>query len=160
MEKEASIVIRQMTLADIDQVLEIDQLSFALPWPRSSFRYELNENRASRHWVAELHQGGKIIVVGMIVCWLIVDEIHIGTLAVHPDFRRLQIGEKLLKWALIESRNEAEVAFLEVRRSNEPAISLYLKFGFIENGVRKKYYSDNHEDAILMELRDLTSIED
>lgn len=158
MEEILPVNIRQMRIADIDQVIQIDQLSFALPWPRSSYRFEINENKASRHWVAEMEIEGSSVIVGMIVCWLIVDEIHIGTLAVHPDFRRLQIGEKLLKRALGDLRKEAGVVFLEVRRSNEAARSLYRKMGFIENGVRKKYYSDNQEDAILMELRDLTSI--
>ena len=88
--------IRRMTLDDISQVVAIDKVSFSLPWPERSFRFEITDNPASRAWVAELD--GRI--VGMIVAWLLVDEAHIATIAAHPEFRRQGIASRLLIHAL------------------------------------------------------------
>ena len=148
-----SVVLRKMTLDDLEQVVAIDQVSFSLPWPSRSFYFELTDNPASRCWVAELD--GR--VVGMLVAWLIVDEIHIATLATHPDFRKQGIGEKLLSFTLQSARDEGAVSsFLEVRKSNAAALELYRKFGYIEDGRRTGYYKDNDEDAILMSLPSLS----
>ena len=156
MESHSPVTIRSMTIEDIDRVVQIDQLSFNLPWTRSSFRYEVAENKASRQWVAEVIDEGQPIVVGMLVCWIILDEAHVGTIAVHPDFRGKKIGEKLLFQAFSDFKHEEiRIVYLEVRRSNEAALALYHRFGFIEDGVRKRYYKDNNEDAILMELTNL-----
>lgn len=144
-----SLLIRKMQLEDVEQVVAIDDASFSLPWPPRSFHFELMENPASRSWVAELN--GQ--VVAMIVAWLIVDEIHIATIATHNDFRRQGIGEKLLRHTLQSAKEEGAVtSFLEVRDSNVFARSMYDKFGFVEVGRRKHYYKDNDEDAILMLL--------
>lgn len=146
------IIIRKMTMDDIEQVLAIDRVSFSLPWPERSFRFELTDNPASRCWVAEMD--GKL--VGMIVAWLIVSEVHVATLATHPDFRRQGIAKKLLAYALRELRNEgAQSSFLEVRASNFAAQEMYRKFGYEESGVRPRYYKDNDEDALLMTLESL-----
>ncbi|CAG0967646.1 diamine N-acetyltransferase [Anaerolineae bacterium] len=148
----SGMVIRKMTLEDFDQVVAIDQLSFSLPWPARSFRFELTDNPASRCWVTELD--GR--VVGMLVAWLIVDEIHIATIATHPDFRGRGIGRNLLSHALRSAMDEGVVkSFLEVRESNEVARKMYRSFGFMEDGRRKEYYKDNGEDAILMSLNHL-----
>lgn len=145
-------VVRKMTLEDFDQVVAIDQLSFSLPWPARSFHFELTDNPASRCWVTELD--GR--VVGMLVAWLIVDEIHIATIATHPDFRGRGIGRNLLSHALRSAMDEGVVkSFLEVRESNEVARKMYRSFGFVEDGRRKEYYKDNGEDAILMSLNHL-----
>ena len=144
-----NVMIRKMTLDDIEQVIAIDQVSFSLPWPERSFRFELTDNPASRCWVAEVD--GKI--VGMIVVWLIVDEVHVATIATHPEFRRQGIAKTLLSYALQHMSTEgAQSSFLEVRASNLAAQDLYRKFGFEESGVRRRYYRDNEEDAILMTL--------
>jgi ribosomal-protein-alanine N-acetyltransferase len=144
-----SLLIRKMKLEDVDQVVAIDDASFSLPWPPRSFHFELTENPASRSWVAELD--GQ--VVGMIVAWLIVDEIHIATIATHNEFRRQGIGETLLRHTLQSAKEEGAVtSFLEVRDSNVFARGMYDKFGFVEVGRRKHYYKDNDEDAILMLL--------
>lgn len=146
------IIIRKMTMDDIEQVLAIDRVSFSLPWPERSFRFELTDNPASRCWVAEMD--GKL--VGMIVAWLIVSEVHVATLATHPDFRRQGIAKKLLAYTLRELRNEgAQSSFLEVRASNFAAQEMYRKFGYEESGVRPRYYRDNDEDALLMTLESL-----
>jgi len=144
-----NVMIRKMMLDDIEQVVAIDRVSFSLPWPERSFRFELTDNPASRCWVAEVD--GKI--VGMIVVWLIVDEVHVATIATHPEFRRQGIAKNLLSYALQYMSTEgAQSSFLEVRASNLAAQDLYRKFGFEESGVRRRYYRDNDEDAILMTL--------
>jgi [ribosomal protein S18]-alanine N-acetyltransferase len=143
----SGLKIRKMTLDDLEQVVAIDQVSFSLPWPPRSFQFELTDNPASRCWVAELD--GR--VVGMLVGWFIVDEIHIATIATHPDFRKQGIGEKLLAFALQSAKDEgAASSFLEVRESNTAALELYRKFGYVEDGRREGYYKDNDEAAILM----------
>lgn len=146
--------IRKMTLEDIPAVIDLDHKSFSLPWPERSFRFEVTENMASRCWVAD--RDGK--VVGMIVVWLIVDEAHVATIATHPDFRRQGIAKRLLAHALLQLIDEgARSSFLEVRESNFAAQEMYRKFGYEETGRRRRYYSDNDEDAILMNLNSLQS---
>jgi ribosomal-protein-alanine N-acetyltransferase len=147
-----SVEIRRMTLEDIPSVVALDALSFSLPWPEKSFRFELTENPASRCWVAE--QDGRI--VGMLVAWLLVEEAHIATIATHPDHRRQGIARKLLEYALrYMSKEGAVTSFLEVRESNIAAQELYRKFGYETVGRRKRYYKDTDEDAILMTLNGL-----
>lgn len=147
-----NVNIRKMNLEDMEQVVAIDRMSFSLPWPERSFRYELTDNPASRCWVAETD--GKLI--GMIVVWLIVDEAHVAALATHPDYRRQGIARQLLSHALLHLKNEgAQSSFLEVRQSNIAAQEMYRKFGYEKAGVRQRYYRDNDEDALLMTLESL-----
>jgi ribosomal-protein-alanine N-acetyltransferase len=148
-----SVSFRRMELGDVPAIHEIDRLSFSLPWPERSFRYEIKENPVSRGWVAETD--GR--VVAMLVLWFVVDEAHIATIATHPDFRRRGIGERLMIEALKAVYLEgARRAFLEVRAGNLVAQDLYKKYGFIVDGIRLRYYKDNNEDAILMSLVDLS----
>jgi len=150
------IVYRRMTLEDVPVVHQIDLLSFSLPWPERSFRFEISENPVTRGWVAETDRR----IVAMLVLWQIIDEAHIATIATLPDFRRQGIGERLLIEALLAAREEgARHAFLEVRAGNLAAQTLYKKYGFITTGVRPRYYQDNNEDAILMDLEDLNILE-
>jgi ribosomal-protein-alanine N-acetyltransferase len=149
-----NLLIRKMTLEDIPIVIELDQISFSLPWPERSFRFEVTDNPASRCWVAEVDKR----VVGMLVAWLFVDEMHIATIATHPDFRRQGIARKLLSHTLLHAIKEgARSSFLEVRENNLVAQEMYRKFGFEEAGRRKRYYKDNGEDAILMNLGSLSA---
>lgn len=149
-----NLLIRKMTLEDIPAVIELEHLSFTLPWPERSFRFEITHNPVSRCWVAEVDEH----IVGMVVGWLFVDEIHIATIATHPDFRRQGIGHKLLSHTLIHAIQEgARSSFLEVRESNLAAQEMYRKFGYEEAGRRKRYYRDNDEDAILMNLGSLST---
>jgi ribosomal-protein-alanine N-acetyltransferase len=144
-----NLYIRKMTMEDIAAVVELDQISFSLPWPERSFRFELTGNPAARCWIAEAD--GR--VVGMLVAWLFVDEAHIATIATHPNYRRLGIARRLLTYTLQAAMREGvQSSFLEVRESNLPAQEMYRKFGYIEVGRRKRYYRDNNEDAILMNL--------
>jgi len=146
--------IRPMQEVDLEQVHAIDQMSFSLPWPASSFRYELFENPNSLLWVAEIEvQGGQRQVVGAIVIWLVVDEAHIASIAVHPDYRTRCIGSRLLVTALEETiRKGCRSATLEVRAGNLISQDFYRRFRFEVVGRRPRYYRDNNEDALLMTL--------
>ena len=145
-------VIRRMTVADVPAAHAIDVLSFTLPWPERSLRYEVTGNPGARYWVAESDEQ----LVGILILWMIVDEAHIATIATHPDFRGRGIAKSLLVEALNSAYNEgAKSALLEVRAGNEAALKMYTGFGFEIVGRRERYYKDNHEDAILMTLHRL-----
>ena len=147
-----NLLIRKMTLEDIPAVIQLDHVSFSLPWPERSFRFEVTDNPASRCWVAEIDRR----IAGMVVAWLFVNEVHIATIATHPDFRRMGIGSRLLSHTLLQALEEgARSSFLEVRESNLAAQELYRRFGYEEAGRRRRYYRDNDEDAILMSLEPL-----
>ena len=150
-----SLIVRRMTVEDVPAAHEIDKLSFTLPWPERSLRFEVSDNPSARCWAAELDG----YVVGMLVLWMIVDETHIATLATHHEFRRQGIAKQLLVTALEHAYTEgARSALLEVRAGNEAAQAMYRKFGFDEVGRRKRYYKDNNEDAVLMTLQRLPVI--
>ena len=143
----APVEITDMSLRDVDAVQEVERLSFPIPWPANAFRHELGQNRNARYIVAKAE--GRI--VGYAGLWLMVDEAHITTFAVHPEHRRHRIGERMLQ-RLFEIANEvgAEWLTLEVRVSNLAAHKLYEKYGFRRAGIRRHYYSDNGEDALIM----------
>jgi [ribosomal protein S18]-alanine N-acetyltransferase len=149
-----SLGFRSMTLADVSRVHEIDQLSFSLSWSERSYRFEITENRNSINLVAEVAgPGAPASVIGMIVVWVILDEAHIATIAVHPEYRGYGIGRKLLANGLSAAYlRGARLAYLEVRKGNLTAQKLYTKFGFKVVGDRPRYYKDNNEDALLMTL--------
>jgi [ribosomal protein S18]-alanine N-acetyltransferase len=158
------VQIRRMQEYDLEQVQAIDRLSFSLPWPANAYRYELKENPSSLQWVASTPvdslegQAGEapMRVVGVIVVWLILDEAHIATLAVHPDSRGRGIARALLAKALIDAiRRGARQATLEVRSGNEAAQRLYHDFHFDVVGRRPHYYKDNLEDALIMTASNL-----
>lgn len=141
-----------MKLEDIALVHEIDVLSFTLPWPEKSFRFELTENPSTLALVAEVVSADtNTLVIGMSIVWLVIDEAHIATIAIHPEFRGFGYGKKLLAETLRQSiQRGAIMATLEVRENNLLAQQMYTKFGFMIVGRRSRYYKDNNEDAILM----------
>jgi [ribosomal protein S18]-alanine N-acetyltransferase len=145
---------RLATLADVPRVHEIDTLSFSMPWSERSYRFELTENNNSLILVAEVvPPGAPTELVGMIVIWVILDEAHIATVAVHPAYRGQGIGRCLLARGLSAAYERgARLAYLEVRRSNAVAQNMYERFGFQVVGQRPRYYQDNNEDALLMTL--------
>jgi len=150
-----SLIVRKMTVEDVPTAHEIDRLSFTLPWPERSLRFEVTDNPSARCWVAELD--GRL--VGMLVLWMIIDETHIATVATHPGFRRQGIAQQLLVTALEQAYTEGALsALLEVRAENEAAQAMYHKFGFEVVGRRERYYKDNNEDAILMTLKRLSVV--
>jgi ribosomal-protein-alanine N-acetyltransferase len=140
-------------MEDLPAVVEIDHMSFSLPWPEGSFRYEVSQNHAARCLVAETEDKK---IAAMIVSWIIIDDLHVATFAAHSDFRRQGIGSSLLAQALEDGRLRGAVrAMLEVRESNLPAQVMYEKFGFEVTGRRPSYYRDNGEAALLMTLEPL-----
>jgi len=157
-----------MESGDIAQVVEIDQLSFPLPWSAAAYRYELAQNEAA-HFVVALDAASEARppwlgwlarrptprqVVGYSGFWYIVDEAHISTIAVHPIWRGRGVGESLLVNMLARALDLGAVAMtLEVRVSNYTAQKLYRKFWFEHVGRRKHYYRDNDEDALLMTVQ-------
>lgn len=149
-----AIMIRRMDLRDIERVMEIDRQSFSLTWPERSYIYELTKNGNSRIWLAEIADPHPFLkVIGVLGVWVIVDEAHISTVAVDPAYRQLKVASQLLEYALKMAGDEgAAVARLEVRAGNFPAIRMYENFGFEVVNRRPRYYSDNNEDALLMDL--------
>ncbi len=141
------VVIEDMRLEDLPGVQLVENASFPLPWPANAFRHELTQNKNAHYIVAK--EGDHI--VGYAGLWLSLDEAHITTFAVLPDHRRRKIGERMLL-SLFERAEKlgAEWLTLEVRASNLPAQRLYEKYGFRPAGIRRRYYSDNNEDAIIM----------
>ena len=141
------LIVRQAEERDIKPMAEMDILCFSAPWSEESFEKEIMENRMAFYIIAEIDDR----MVGYAGLWCIVDEGHITNVAVHPDFRRKGIGEAMLSVMLDHTvKNGILSHTLEVRASNAPAISLYSKFGFEPAGIRKNYYEDNGEDAIIM----------
>lgn len=136
--------IRNMEKQDIQQICQIEQVSFSDPWSQSSFLQEL-ENPLASYFVAAAEQ----IIMGYAGIWKIFDEGHITNIAVSPDFRNNGVGTILLTEMIKVCKEQGIQRFtLEVRRSNKHALQLYLKFGFQEVGVRKNYYGN--EDALIL----------
>jgi ribosomal-protein-alanine N-acetyltransferase len=150
-----------MIVDDIPAVVAIDRTSFPNPWPERSYIYELKYNPSSRLFVAEVCEEDEFRVVGFIGFWFVIDEAHISTVAVHPNFRGYKIGDRLVARALRAVKELGGcLVSLEVRESNQVALSLYRKYGFKKVGRRKRYYRDNKEDAIVMTLDDLSHLPD
>lgn len=143
---ENNIIIRPMTKDDVDAVYKVEEDCFSDPWSKESIRKELKNNLA-RYLVAQLDDK----IIGYIGVWFVVDEGHITNVAVHSDYRGRKIGDKLVQ-ALVELCRENNIVSmtLEVRVSNIVAQNLYKKYGFKLAGIRKEYYSDNKEDAMIM----------
>jgi ribosomal-protein-alanine N-acetyltransferase len=143
-----------MRVGDLEAVHAIERASFDSPWPPDAYRSELETNRLAQYLV--VRAGDDIAAYGGM--WLMVDEAHVITFAVHPSWRRQRIAERLLLSMLdLAADAGAREATLEVRLSNLPARRLYEKFGFRPVGLRPRYYSDNNEDALIMttdQLRD------
>ena len=140
------VSIELMRRADLDAVQKIDRRCFPVPWLPTAYFTELS-NRSATYLVAR--QGGEVVGYGG--QWVIMEEAHITTLAVDPDYQNRKIGERLLLALLEEAivRGASHVT-LEVREGNRAAQSLYRKFKFRDAAIRKSYYTDNGENAIVM----------
>lgn len=138
---------RLMTLDDIPDVLAIEHEAFTLPWTEEAFRNELTNNHFARYMVME-KDGKPIGYAGM---WTIVDEAHVTNIALLEAYRGQKLGQRMLTELM---KTAAYVGMqrmtLEVRVSNHVARNLYEKNGFEAAGIRKGYYSDNQEDALIM----------
>lgn len=143
----ARVVIEPMRLEDVPAVHDIERLSFATPWPAYAFEQELRGNRLAHYLVARAGD----VVVAFAGIWLMVDEAHVTTFSVHPDWRRQGIARQLLL-SLVDLSVSigAQRMTLEVRASNEVAQALYRTYGFEVAGRRSRYYTDDGEDALVM----------
>jgi [ribosomal protein S18]-alanine N-acetyltransferase len=136
-----------MSLQDLAEVLQIEQNSFAKPWPYEAFYHEVMNNPYAFYSVIEV--GGK--VVGYCGLWVVHGSATITNIAIIPTYRRKGLGQSLLSHAInVAKKNDADSLSLEVRVSNYVAKGLYKKLGFQVGGIRKGYYSDNNEDALVM----------
>lgn len=152
------MIIRRMRKADVGAVFAIELSTFSVPWPEPSFHHELDENPTARYLVAENDFGEVIAYAG---AWMIFEEAHITNIAVRADWRGRGVGEELTR-ALIQYAANLGVQYmtLEVRKSNGTAQAMYRKLGFEKLGVRKQYYTDNQEDALLMVLQSMPEAEE
>lgn len=150
------VTIQRMAASDLEEVMQIEQQSFPTPWHADTFRHEIACNHNAYYVVAKakLPEGER--TVGYAGMWLVADEAHITTIAVAPAYRGRKIGERLLL-NLLETavRRGMLRATLEVRESNRVAQRLYLKYRFDAVGLRRRYYSDTGENAIVMWIENL-----
>lgn len=144
--------VRPMVTADVDMVAEVEKQSFVVAWSRDAFQLEMEENELAHYFVAEA-QGQVVGYAGM---WIILDEAHITNVAVLPQYRGMGMGAALMA-ALMSFAVSQGVACmtLEVRQSNDVAKRLYESLGFAARGLRRQYYTDTQEDAVIMWLDDL-----
>jgi len=140
-------IIRPMLISDLEAILEIERASFSKPWSLESFKAELRDNEYARYLCLELN--GRVI--GYLGLWFILDEGHITNIAITPDYRGQNWGEFLLRSVMDKMLEQGmERMTLEVRVSNSKAQSLYKRLGFATAGIRKGYYADTGEDAMIM----------
>lgn len=152
MAKPRRPLFERLASEHLEEVLAIEQAVHRSPWSPQSFKNEMTFPDGEFIVATEARE-----VIGYAGVWVTVDEAHITNIAVKPDRQRQGLGAVLLEELLDRARNRgAECATLEVRQSNEAALKLYEKFGFIQCGRRKRYYPDNGEDAIIMWLHELT----
>ncbi|MGY4691191.1 ribosomal protein S18-alanine N-acetyltransferase [Salibacterium sp. K-3] len=139
--------IRFMEERDLEGILRVEHDAFQMPWTKYAFFNELTNNQFAHYLVAEWNDE----IIGYCGVWIIIDEAHITNVAVHSAYRGCRIGELLMKNILDMAHAYGAVTMtLEVRVSNLIAQSLYKKLGFQPGGIRKNYYTDNHEDALVM----------
>lgn len=145
-----SILIERMTPSDVDTVSAIERSAYTSPWTRRMFESELWENPFSFAFVGREEEQRRI--VGYVLFWMVYDELHLMNVAVDPAWRRRGIGEELVRFAINTGLGRGiRMATLEVRTSNLSAQSLYRKLGFYQVGVRRNYYREPREDALLLQ---------
>jgi len=142
------IIITDMTLAHLDAVYEIETHSFSIPWSKNELRKEITENKHAIYKVAIMDSGE---ITGYAGLWHVVNEGHITNIAVDTDFRRMGVGSRLVEGLIAVAQEKEMIGLtLEVRIGNTAAQKLYTKYGFRPEGIRKRYYSDTGEDAVIM----------
>lgn len=155
-DNKTGYIICRMSPTDLPQVAEIERTSFPSPWSFNLFKHELRYNKLAHYFVVCNREDPKVSgreILGYIGLRILAGESHLTTIAVREDERRKGMGELLLIWAIEFSQGKkAKLLTLEVRASNLPAKSLYQKYGFVESGVRRQYYIETGEDALLMSL--------
>lgn len=173
-----NVTIEPMRIEDVPEVSRVERRCFSNAWPQSAYRRELNNtnnnyyivmrphDEPSREPVAQEQRGARGLlpflrrpsdepaappIIGFAGMWIMLDEAHVTTIGVAPEYRGHGLGEMLLIELFEEAlRRGAEWMTLEVRVSNDTAQALYLKYGFTRQGIRRRYYSDNGEDAYIM----------
>ncbi|MBQ7867487.1 MAG: ribosomal protein S18-alanine N-acetyltransferase [Clostridia bacterium] len=152
-----SVIYRRMTLEDVPQVHQIELDTFHTPWSYQSFVDEMTTNKCARYIVAE--EDGKVL--GYAGAWLIFDEGHITNIAVIQSARGRGIGKGVTHELMQYAANMGvQYMTLEVRKSNTVAQNMYKSLGFIELGVRKRYYEDNGEDAYLYVCQNMPEVQE
>ena len=143
-----TVKIVPMKRTDVDNILKIEEQAYGEHhWSKDSFYGELSNELA--HYYSAFNSKDELI--GYAGAWQIIDEAHITTIAISPEFKRKKVGEALLRQILEDCyKNGIKYITLEVRVSNIPAIKLYEKYGFKSLGSRKGYYQNNNEDALIM----------
>ncbi|WP_079478497.1 ribosomal protein S18-alanine N-acetyltransferase [Halobacillus salinus] len=141
------VTLRRMNMDDIPQVMEVERASYATPWEEGIFRKEVDDNPYANYFVIEKNKQ----LFGYCGVWVIVDEAQVTNVAIHPEYRGKGHGERLFRYACQEAIEKGAIQLsLEVRVSNTAAQHLYRKFGLVPGGIRKRYYCDNGEDALVM----------
>ena len=145
---ELKIKVKYMQLTDLDEICEVEAKAYGEHhWSKDAFINEY-ENNLAKYYIA---RDDKKNLLGYLGAWMIIDEAHITTLAISPEHKRKGVAQTLMNCFIEDCyKNMVKYITLEVRVSNEPAISLYKKFGFNSLGTRKSYYQDNNEDALIM----------
>ncbi len=141
------MLIRAMDINDVERVVELENILFTSSWNASDFMYEILENQFSYNFVLEEDE----YIVGYVGVWIMYEQSQITTIGIDPHYQRRGLGRALLE-AMIDFalQQDCQVMSLEVRISNQKALSLYQSLGFQTKAIRKNYYQDNHEDAYLM----------
>lgn len=143
----AELVIRKMKANDIDDVVKVESESFKDPWPKDIFYQEIIVNDHAHYFVAQLDKE----IIGYAGFWAVIDDAQITNVAIKPRYRGYKMGEKLFEYTCQQAMNlGVKRLSLEVRKSNTIAQRMYRKFGLVPGGIRKNYYTDNQEDAIVM----------
>lgn len=144
---ENSLVFRSMRMEDIPFICEIEQEAFTTPWTKGAFENELTNNQFAHYMIMDID--GEVAGYGGM--WLIMEEAHVTNVAVRDTYRGRKLGERLLQELMKTAAFLGAIRMtLEVRASNYVAQNLYEKVGFRSVGVRRGYYTDNREDAVIM----------
>ncbi|OYD56412.1 ribosomal-protein-alanine N-acetyltransferase [Fictibacillus aquaticus] len=142
-----NITYRMAKISDIEDIVGIEQCSFATPWTAEAFHNEIVGNQFAHYMLIEEN----FQTIGYCGVWVVMDEAHITNIAILPEHRGRKLGVALLEQVMkLAKRYGAATMTLEVRLTNTPARKLYEKLGFQNGGIRKNYYSDNGEDALVM----------
>ncbi|GEN57753.1 putative ribosomal-protein-alanine acetyltransferase [Halolactibacillus alkaliphilus] len=142
-----SVNIRPMVIEDLDRVEVIEEASFATPWSKEVYKKEISDNKFAHYYVIESNKE----ILGFIGAWMIFDEVQVTNFAVLPSKRKMGYGKMLFQYLINKALLQGgRIMSLEVRETNTPAQTLYESFGLKKAGIRKRYYTDNNEDAIVM----------
>ncbi|MFD1038630.1 ribosomal protein S18-alanine N-acetyltransferase [Virgibacillus byunsanensis] len=143
----AELCIRQMEVTDIDQVMEVERETFFTPWTEDIFYQEILENQYAQYFVMEVDWK----IIGYVGLWVVMDDAQVTNIAIMPKYRGNKLGEKLFQYTMKYAIGiGVKRLSLEVRVSNKIAQAMYRKFGLVPGGIRKNYYTDNQEDAVVM----------